>query len=211
MPGSAPWYGPVVALYDWGYRLLHGLDRPAAQIGPILSVEWRRLPHTLRLADGTVLRRGAPIGVLHLNNLRAVALHGNGSGPSAIGFEFRRLFLASLRSLAAQAADGGPLAPLRAYSATTLFHYRLPMLGFAPLPDDRSIWRHCVSLYERALLRSLHPRGPDSLRRRTQREARQVWLSRETLLARFGTGRRDEELTRRRHQGEGPADREGAP
>lgn len=148
-------------------------------------MEWRRLRRPLRLADGTRLSRGVRVGVLHLDNVRAVALHGNGWAPSAIGFELRRLFLTSLRSVAAQAADGRPLAPLRAYSATTLFHYRLPMLGFAPATGDHPIWPHCVSLYERALLRSLHPGGAPG-RRRVPREARRVWISRQALLARFG-------------------------
>ena len=42
MPGRAPWYGPGVAVYDWSYRLLHGLDRPAARIGLLASVLERR-------------------------------------------------------------------------------------------------------------------------------------------------------------------------
>lgn len=188
MRGRAPWYGVAVAVYDWGYRRLRGLDRPTARIGPVLSVEWRRQRRTIRLADGTLLRRGARIGVLHLNNVRAAALHRNGSAPSAIGFELRRLFLASLRALAARAADGGPLAPLGAYSAMTLFHHRLPLLGFAPAAGDRPRWKHCVSLYERALLASLHPSGAAGLRRGVQREAGRVWIPRQALLARFGPG-----------------------
>jgi hypothetical protein len=181
------WYRHAVIAYDWGYRLLHGLDRPVAGIGPLLRVERRRLRRELELVDGTRLRLGTPIGVLHLDNRRALALHGGGRHPCAIGFEFRRLFLTSLRSLGAQAVDRGPLAPLLAYSATTLFHRRLPLLGFAPAAGDRSIWRHLVTLYGRALLSSLHPTGVARLRRGTQREVRRLWISREALLARFGT------------------------
>jgi hypothetical protein len=184
---GAPWYRRAVVVYDWGYRLLHGLDRLAARGGPVLSVQRRRLHRALRLADGTLLRQGAQIGVLHLNNVRARALPGDGLHPSAVGFEFRRLFLISLHSIGARAADGGPLAPLQAYSATTLFHRRLPTLGFSPASGDRSIWRHLVTSYERALLSSLHPTGAARLRCGARREARRLWISRETLLVRFGT------------------------
>ncbi len=165
MASRAPWYRQAVAVYDRSYRLLHGLDRPAARIGPVLSVRRGRLWRPLRLADGTVLGRGARIGVLHLDNGRALALHGDGLDPGEIGFEFRRRFLSSLRALATQAADGGPLAQVQAYSVTTLFHHRLPLLGFAPAPGDQSICRLLVSLYERALLSSLHPAGLARLRR----------------------------------------------
>ena len=113
---SAPWYHGAVALYDRGYRFLHGLDRPEAQAGPLLSVERRCMARVLRLADGTLLRQGDRVGVLHVNNARALALHTDGLGPAAVGFEFRRLFMASLRALAARAADGGPWASLTAYS-----------------------------------------------------------------------------------------------
>jgi YkoP-like protein len=183
---GTPWYRRAVAVYDRSYRRLHGLDRPTARVGPVLSVQRRWMWRALRLADGTVLRRGARIGVLHLDNGRALALHGSGLDPGQIGFEFRRLVLSSLRALATQAVDGGPLAQLQAYSVTTLFHHRLPRLGFAPAPGDPSIGRQLVSRYERALLSSLHPAGRARLRRGDRDEARRLWISRQALLARFG-------------------------
>ena len=141
----APWYRPAVALYHWSYRRLHRLDQPAAPIEPVPSVQrcgrWR----ALQLADGTRLGRGAAFGALHLDNVRARALHGAGRDPVTIGIEFRRLFLTSLRALAARATDSGPLARFEAYSVTTLFHHRLPILGFAPAPADRPICRHVMS------------------------------------------------------------------
>jgi hypothetical protein len=181
-----PWYRPAVALYDWSYRRLRRLDQPAARIEPVLRVQRCRRWRALRLADGTRLGRGATFGVLHLDNVRALALHGAGRDPVMIGFEFRRLFLTSLRALAARATDSGPLALFEAYSVTTLFHHRLPILGFAPAPGDQPICRHVVSLYERALLSSLHPAGPARLRSGARREVRRLWISRQDLLARFG-------------------------
>lgn len=183
MVDRARWLRWVVAAYDRGYRRLHGLDRPDAQAGPVLRVERRRLRRALALADGTRLRRGARIGVLHLDNARVLALHRDGRPSHAIGFEFRRLVLISLRSIAGQVAADGPLAPLQAYSATTLFHRRMPRLGFTPAVSERRAWARLVSAYERALLHYLHP----AARRRA--EARRLWISRERLIALYGRER----------------------
>jgi hypothetical protein len=174
-----------VTAYDWSYRGLHGLDRPEAQAGPVLRIERRHLRCALRLADGTRLDRGSPIGVVHLNNARVLALHRDGLTPGGIGLEFRRLLLRSLRSMAGQAAEDGPLVALQAYSATTLFHPGLARLGFSPAPGDRSVWLGLVSGYERALLRCLHPTGT-ARRRGSRGEARRLWISRERLLALYG-------------------------
>jgi hypothetical protein len=174
-----------VTAYDWSYRRLHGLDRPEAQAGPVLRIERRRLWRALRLGDGTQLDRGSPIGVVHLDNARVLALHRDGLAPDSIGFEFRRLLLRSLHAMARQAAEDGPRAALQAYSATTLFHPGLARLGFAQARDDRSLWRGLVSGYERWLLRCLHPAGGGA-RRRAREEARRLWISRERLLALYG-------------------------
>ena len=205
-----PWYRWLVTAYDWSYRGLHGLDRPEAQAGPALRIEPRHLRRALRLADGTQLGRGSPIGVVHLNNARVLALHRDGLTPDRIGFEFRRLILRSLHSMARQAAEDGPLASLQAYSATTLFHPGLARLGFAAAPDDGSLWRALVSGYERSLLRCLHPAGAGA-RRRAREEARRLWISRERLLALYGRPGRGESWIRTvRGLGEGAFGRESS-
>src|SRR5213593_3045214 len=48
-----PWYRWAVVLYDRAYRVVHGLDRPPAQVGPALCVEVRRGRRARRLPDGT--------------------------------------------------------------------------------------------------------------------------------------------------------------
>lgn len=179
-----PRYRRLVVCYDRLYRVLHGLDRPATQVGPALRVAVRRLWRARRLPDGTALARGARIGVLHLNNERLAALHVDGLGPMAIGLELRRLLFASLRALAAAVA-AGPFADVRAFVATTIFHERLQRLGFVPEPRAPA-WARLHAAYQRALLASLHPAGALRLRRLAYQEARRVWLSREALLARYG-------------------------
>lgn len=167
------------------YRLLHGLDTPTSEVGPALRVEVGRSWWTRTLPDGTRVRRGDPIGVLHLNNDRIAGLHGDGLPSIAVGLEFRRQLLASLRTLAALARPGGPLADVPAFVATTIFHQGLARLGFVPEPDGL-VFPSLVAAYQRALLASLHPAGGDRLRRPAYRRARRLWMSREALLARFG-------------------------
>lgn len=183
---ASPWqprYRRLVVLYDRLYRLLRGLDDPAAEVGPALRVEVRRARRTRRLADGTQIRRGERIGILHVNNERIVALHGDGLGPMAIGLQVRRQVFASLRELAARAA-AGPFADVRAFAATTIFHESLRRLGFQPEPRAPA-WSRLHAAYQRALLASLHPAGALRLRRAPHGHARRVWLSREVLLARY--------------------------
>ena len=138
--------------------------------------------------DGAVVRRGDPIGVIHLNNERVVSLHAEGRGSEAIGFEFRRQFLASLRELATL-SDLGPLAGVRAFTATTILHHALGRLGFEPARGS-SRGSALIGAYQRALLASLRPAGGARLRASIRRHARQLWVSRAALRSRFG-GRED--------------------
>ncbi len=134
--------------------------------------------------DGTVVRRGDPIGVIHLNNERVVTLHTDGLEPGAIGFRFRRQFVASLRELTRLAAPGGSLADVRAFTATTILHHGLGRLGFEPAREG-SGGSAIAGAYQRALLASLRPAGSARLDASVRRRARQLWMSREALRARF--------------------------
>jgi len=171
-------------LYDRAYRAVHGLDRSPAQVGPALCVEVRRSRRARRLPDGTRVAGGDRIGVLHVNNARIAAVHVNGQSPVAIGLEFRRWFLCSLRELAHLAADGGPLADVRAFCADTIFHRGLARLGFRA-ERDGIVWPGVTAAYQHALVASLHPAGSLRLWRATHTRARRLWLTREQLLSRY--------------------------
>jgi hypothetical protein len=175
----------AVLAYDRLYRLLHGLDTAASEVGPAVRIEVRRSHRTL-LAGGTTIRFGDRIGVLHLNNAVMAALHADGRAPIAVGLEFRRQLVGSLHELARLAGPRGRLKDVKAFSATTIFFHRgFRRLGFAP-EDDAPAWPRLVAGYQRALLASLHPAGPVRLRRASCGRARRLWISRETLLARYG-------------------------
>jgi hypothetical protein len=128
---SQPRYRWAIRLYDRVYRSIHRLDTPGSAVGPALCVEVRRSYRRHHLGDGTIVRASDLIGVLHLNNARVAALHVDRLSSIAVGLEFRRQVLASLRCLAAEASPGGRLATLEAFTATTIFHEGLlPRLGF---------------------------------------------------------------------------------
>ncbi len=197
---ARPLFRWPVRIYDRAYRRVHGLDRPAARVGPALCVEMRRNRRAHALPDGTVIRQGDAVGILHLNNARIAAVHLNGSSPQVIGLEFRRWLLASLDDLARIAAPAGPLAAVRAFSATTIFYTGLARLGFQ-IASGGLFFPGLVAAYQRLLLASLHPRGTLGFRRVTYRRARRLWLTREALLARYGAApRRDSGRSSMRHE-----------
>jgi hypothetical protein len=100
-------------------------------IGPVLSLDRRthRGPER-RFQDGTVLRPGEPIGELHLQNRRILAMHARAPHPMALALAFRRALVASLRALAARAAADPGVASLGAFHARTILTGGAPRLGF---------------------------------------------------------------------------------
>jgi hypothetical protein len=154
-------------------------------VGPALRIEFRRAHRPIRLGDGTTIAPGDRIGVLHLNNDRVRALHVNGVRPMAVGLDFRRELLASLRALAVLASPGGRAADAVAFAATTIFHHGLARLGF-----DRDTvlpaWPYLTTAYQRALLAVLHPAGAQRLLRLANTRAERLWLSRARLLSLYG-------------------------
>ena len=183
LPSRSHW--PIV-LYDRVYRRCHRLDTPNSEVGSALRIEFRRARRTLRLTDGTTIAPGDRIGVLHMNNDRVSALHVNGVGPMAVGLDFRRELIASLRALAVLASRGGRAADAVAFTATTIFHHGLlPRLGFErdAVPPARP---YLTAAYQRALLAVLHPAGAHRLLRLANTRADRLWLSRGRLLALYG-------------------------
>ncbi len=186
---SRRWARGLIAGLDRGFRALHALDAEGARVAPALRVELRRSRRGLALADGAVVRRGEPIGMLHLDNDRIAALHREDGGRRPVGLVFRRRFVASLESLAARAADGGDLAGVRAFAALTIFG-GLERVGFAEAAGDRLRWASGVAWYQRLLLATLHPAGAARPGLSALTRARRLWISRERLLALHGPARR---------------------
>ena len=181
LPG---WSRVAIAAYDWVYRVTHGLNMPASEVGPVLRIEVRPSHRTFRLSGGTTIRPGDTIGFLHVNNERVIALSSDGLSPIAVGLEFRRRLTASLRALATLARPGGRLAHVPAFAATTIFHEGLGRLGFETEPRGLR-WPKLVGAYQRALLATMHSRGPVGLRADTYHHAERAWITRDALIARY--------------------------
>jgi len=146
------------------------------EVGSAARIQVQRSHRRLQLADGTTIRLGDSVGVLHLNHDFVVALHADGLLPVAVGPAFRRQIVSSLQELANLAGPGGRLADVKAFSATTsFFHEGFEQLGFEA---------------ERARLASPHPAGPLRLRPSTAHRARRLWISRKNLLGRYGAAAR---------------------
>src|SRR5256884_9956650 len=62
------WYRWAVVLYDRAYRVVHGLDRPPAQVGPALCGDARRGRRCRPRPVGTRLPLGVRVGVLRHND-----------------------------------------------------------------------------------------------------------------------------------------------
>src|SRR5262245_62033237 len=182
--------GRGILLYDAARRWVHGLDDPRAHVGPALSIELRRLRWRRDLPDGTRLRRGDRVGILHLRNNWLPAIRTDGLAPLGVGLEFRRTFLASLRALARRAAPAGPLADVRAFTAVTVDLRGLARLGFQAEPDNL-IFSRVIAAYHEALCASLWPERARRRARKT-RGARRFWITRETLRARYNAGSKAE-------------------
>ncbi len=178
------WQRSAIAAYDRLYRWVNGLDQPGSLVGPVLRLKVRRSRRTVHLGDGSVVRRGERIGTIHLNNERVVALRADSPRSDVIGIVFRRQFLTSLGELGRLTDPGGPLAEVRAFSATTILHRGLGRLGFEPARKS-SEGSAVIGAYQRALLASLRPARRARLDAAIRHRARELWISREALRARF--------------------------
>ena len=131
--------------------------------------------------DGTVLRRGDLVGEVHVDNRRAAGLH---EGRKA-GFRYRREVFRALPELARELRTRPEYQPIQAVGGPSLFWEEATLAGFEhwPLPKFTRWW---LALWERFLLARYHPLGRARLAEGSRTELRQIWMTRRTLLERYG-------------------------
>ncbi len=172
--------------WDWYERSWASWFRvePVSDDGAVaLSVTRYRGP-TVRLRDGTEIQDGELVGELHLSRDRLMRLHRD-LPPREVVFALRREIEQALRALAALVAEHPRYRHLRAFHAVSLFWRETKVLGFEPRPMENSWSRRAFGWYLRMLMARDHPLG----RRRLSlgfREVGIVWVSRTTLLSRYG-------------------------
>ncbi|MFQ5520710.1 MAG: hypothetical protein ACE5FK_04880 [Candidatus Methylomirabilia bacterium] len=179
--------GLLLRWYDLAYRGFHGLTAPDAEVGQALRVQVaRHKGRAVRLADGSEIRRRDPIGIIHLHNEHVAKLHDEGGGQHAGALRLRRAFVASLGRLARQVEKTDRYSRVKAFTATTILHAATQRVGFESRPLPSRTWSRLVAAYQRALVAHLSPLGPLRVTPRRFRDARAIWISRETLLRRYG-------------------------
>lgn len=185
MSCQRPLYRWAIVTYDRLYRAWHGLAQPASEVGVALRIELRRSSHPVQLRDGTVVRRGDSIGVLHLNNDRVATL-GASRTSIAAGLELRRHLVASLHVLAERCRTDRQFACIHAFSATTIYYRGLNGLGFEE-GSDWLWWPRLVGAYQHSLSAVLRRQSGRLGRGAERRNAKRLWLSRTTLIDRYGS------------------------
>ena len=152
----------------------------------------------LRLADGTVIAPGDPVGELHLWNERIaplVARRTNFAAATAI----RRGLQLSLRRLAAAIESDPRLANVQAFCATTALvtsgrGWKMmrfaEAFGFEPSADPgarrlrRILHDHLEDILLWMLRATFNPGGARS--RGLHRQRHRLWISRHALIRRYG-------------------------
>lgn len=163
---------------DRVYRLSHGLQ----PVGPILFVGRTRYAGPPKaFADGTRLQPGDALGTLHFNNARIASLEAD--TPTAIAFGFFRLLLESLRILAELAREGGPFADLAVFQGIGWLRQgeRVGFIG-EPFPEGRR--KRFLTVHIGLLVWAFAPSASTAIATRPQ--PRISWMTRATLLERFG-------------------------
>jgi hypothetical protein len=138
------------------------------------------------LNDGCEVKAGDTIIELHLNNEwfkrgRRLNLSASQSAREFLGYLAR-----DLRFLAEQVA-GGTFGNIAALHGSTVLHVAARRLGFQidELPD--SLWKRGARFYMAGLMQAYHLRGDEvSGLREKPWELKEVWLSREALLSKYG-------------------------
>jgi hypothetical protein len=178
-------------------RRLHGIREFDRSDDCLLRIAVGRVARPLRLSDGGVLRAGERFVELHLwNEHLAVPLHGADLRWAA---RARRQFERSLRRLIDHMDADPALRDIRAVMMKPALPDRqlerkidrlVRLFGFAPTPDGESagtmsrVQRYGDNLWLWLLTWTFNPRGLKA--RRFTRRRRELWISRDRLVALYG-------------------------
>jgi peptidoglycan-N-acetylglucosamine deacetylase len=136
---------------------------------------------TLLFRDGTVLQSGDVVAELHVDNHRTGVLHKGGHA----GVRYRREVFRMLFALAEQLSTNPEYRTVQAVGGVSLFWAEASHAGFEHWPLS---WftRWWLGWWERFLLIQYHPAGRSRLSIGHRTEVRQIWMSRKTLVERYG-------------------------
>jgi hypothetical protein len=182
---------PLIDLWDRLARKAMGI-RPAAE-GSALGYTIRRYPgRSLTSDDGVTVRRGEPVIELHLDS-RLIREQTAGATAHGRIIYLRREFMNGLRAFAHLVSTDPALAQTRGIWAITLLHRGVDMFGFTVIDLPPSPTRWLTDRYMKMLLANYHPDHDERLHQREEElVSKEIFLSKERLLERYGEGRRKE-------------------
>ena len=139
----------------------------------------------IQLPDGTTVRPGDAVAELHLNNRKVV------EAAQISPWRLQTVLRQDLHAVAlwAQSSSGSGVV---AVFGVTLLSVGGERLGFARRPLPRSLYVRLNRFFMSGLLALYSPRGLDRLRLGTTPDAypEEIWLSRKTLIERYGSERK---------------------
>ncbi len=185
----------VTRAFDRRLRRLRGIYEFSRDPGCIYRLSVERASRDTALPDGTVFRRGDPVGVLHLWGEHVPAIPPAGA-DLAWAARMARALYRSTALLALHASEEPSLRSIPAFGNHAFLTYTpatlrlLERLGFAVLEEvpegrvHRRAWWRIARFWTWCLRRTFNRRsvagvGPGDLR------SRPVWMSRRTLLGKY--------------------------
>jgi|SRR3989338_1140078 len=180
----------VFRTYDWCYLRYYRLNRENARAGNLILFHLdRHSDDAITLSDGACVKRGDPIVVIHINQLRARKMQELDGHTALAGVKLRNDFRDSLRALAVKIRDNPIYRDVRAIRGNTIHGPATRRFGFDARPDiDTETLRHRLGLENaRTLIARTRKARNEAISAvdLKNRTLWTIWMSKKTLISRY--------------------------
>ena len=180
----------VFRAYDWCYLRYYQLNRENARAGNlILFHPIRHAEDAITLSDGTRVKSGDLIVVIHINQLRAREMQKLDGHTALAGVKLRDDFRNSLRALTVKIRENPLYRDVCAIMGNTVHGPAARRFGFDARPDiDKKTIKHQLGLANaRTLIASTRKahNGATGVVDLKNRTLWTIWMSKKTLMSRY--------------------------